>query len=80
MILNSNLKRARKDAGLTQKQVAEIIGITVETYQRYEYAGRIPRADIAIAISDAIGVKSYKLFKTIFGAIVLNNTKKNIHP
>ncbi len=32
-----NLKKARKEAGLTQQQVAEILGIKVRTYQDIEY-------------------------------------------
>ena len=47
-------------------EVATKADITERAYQNYE-AGRAPKADIAIRIADAIGVKSYKDFKEIFG-------------
>ena len=31
-----NLKKARQKAGLTQKEVAEYLGITIRSYQRIE--------------------------------------------
>jgi transcriptional regulator with XRE-family HTH domain len=36
------LKMVRKTLGLTQKQVAEIMGITEQNYQRYEYGKTTP--------------------------------------
>ena len=65
---NIKLSNARNKAGLTQVEVASKADITVVCYQRYEAGERIPRADIAIAIADALGVKSYKQFKKLFGA------------
>ena len=65
---NTNLKKAREKTGLTQARVAEMVGITAVGYQNYEAGERIPRADVAIAIADALGVKSYKEFKALFGA------------
>ena len=63
---NIKLIEQRNKAGLTQVEVVGKAGVTEVCYQRYE-AGRIPKADIAIRIADAIGVKSYKDFKEIFG-------------
>lgn len=34
--MRKNLKEARKRAGMTQKQVAEYLGITVRAYQQIE--------------------------------------------
>ncbi len=36
MTLAEQIKAARKEAGFTQKQVAEILGIKASTYSRYE--------------------------------------------
>ena len=62
------LRAARKASGKTQAQVAKEANINMQQYQNYEYGERKPRADIAIAIADALGVKSYKQFKKLFGA------------
>lgn len=35
--MRENLKKARQDAGMTQKQVAEYLGITESHYQKIEY-------------------------------------------
>lgn len=63
---NIKLIERRNKAGLTQVEVAKKAGVTEVCYQRYE-AGRTPKANIAIRIADAIGVKSYKDFKELFG-------------
>ena len=63
---NIKLIEQRNKAGLTQVEVAKRAGVTEVCYQRYE-AGRTPKADTAIRIADAIGVKSYKDFKELFG-------------
>ena len=63
---NIKLIERRNKAGLTQVEVAGKAGSQERAYQNYE-AGRTPKADIAIRIADAIGVKSYKDFKEIFG-------------
>lgn len=63
---NIKLIEWRNKTGLTQVEVATKADITERAYQNYE-AGRAPKADIAIRIADAIGVKSYKDFKEIFG-------------
>ena len=34
--MRKNLKEARQKAGMTQKQVAEYLGITIRSYQRIE--------------------------------------------
>lgn len=39
--MRENLKKARKDAGMTQKQVAEHLGMTERAYQRIEKGDRI---------------------------------------
>lgn len=35
--MRNNLKEARKSAGMTQKQVAEYLGISESHYQKIEY-------------------------------------------
>lgn len=64
---NENLIKARNKTGLTQVEVAKKANITDRVYQAYEAGVRIPRADVAIRIADALGVKSYQDFKKLFG-------------
>ncbi len=66
----------RKKRGLTQSQIAQKSGIAIRGYQYIEQNDRSPRADTAILIADALGVKSYRDFKELFGAGTPNNTKE----
>lgn len=63
---NIRLVETREKRGLTQVEVAKKAKITDRAYQNYEAGERIPRADVAIRIADALGVKSYQDFKKIF--------------
>lgn len=64
---NIKLIERRNKADLTQAEVAKKAGIQERAYQNYESGVRTPKANIAIRIADAIGVKSYKEFKELFG-------------
>lgn len=47
--MRNNLKEARRKAGMTQKQVAEYLGISESQYQKIEYGkvmGKIAMWDI----------------------------------
>ena len=68
MVKNMELKAAREKRGLTQTQVANKVGIAERAYQNYEIGVRKPSAEIAIRISVALKIKSFKQFKAIFGA------------
>lgn len=61
---NTVLQFARERAGLTQAQVAKKIGITEQTYQRYEYGTSVPNVRTALRIADALGVTD---LREIFG-------------
>lgn len=41
-MFNNQLKFYRKSLGLTQKQIAEKLGLTEQAYQHYEYGDREP--------------------------------------
>lgn len=40
-MVRENLKKARKNAGMTQKEVAEYLGMTERAYQRIESGERL---------------------------------------
>ena len=54
--LGSCFKRIRTEKGVTQKQVAEGIGITDRQYQYYEYGKQTPSALLLCALADYFDV------------------------
>lgn len=48
----STLQRIRKERFITQKQMAEFLGIAPNAYQNYEYGKREPNLDTLISIAD----------------------------
>lgn len=69
---NYKLAQARAQAGLTQQKAANRIGITLVTYQRYEYGVQLPRLDIAVRISDMFNID----VKELFGEFITKNERK----
>ncbi|MBQ4426991.1 MAG: helix-turn-helix transcriptional regulator [Oscillospiraceae bacterium] len=54
--LSERLKECRKEAGLTQWEVAVYCDITEKTYQNYELMTREPKIEILMRIADKFGV------------------------
>lgn len=52
----NRIKELRKDAGLTQKEFAKIIGITDASISKYENGEMIPKIDKLEKMSDIFGV------------------------
>lgn len=48
------LKEKRKALNLTQKQVAEKVGIQWQVYQRYEQGARLPNILLVLKIANAL--------------------------
>ena len=53
---NLKLRAMRERSGKTQAQIAKSVGITEQTYQRYEYGMQVPSVRTAIRIADALDV------------------------
>ncbi len=68
--MSNNLKVYRVKYGLTQKQLASMIGTTPQTYVAWEANPGMVRADYANRIADIYGVTLDEIFRT-------NNLKKN---
>ena len=60
--MKNQLKMQREKTCLTQRQIAEKVGITERSYQRYENGERTPSAPTANSIARALGTTSEKLF------------------
>ncbi len=52
MKFNERLKYQRESYGYTQKQMAELIGITPRSYQRYEAGEREPNINTLVQMAD----------------------------
>ena len=63
--MRENLRNARKAAGLTQKQVAEYLGITEQYYQAIEYRKRIGRIEMWDKLEDLFNVHQ-RVLREIF--------------
>lgn len=57
-----NIMYYRKQQGLTQEQLAELVGITQQYFQRIETAHSVPSLSTLLDIADALDVPVQKLF------------------
>ena len=60
-----NLKRIRKRRGLTQKQLAEAIGIKWTALSEYERGTRRPNYTIVAKLCKALGVPLYEILSDV---------------
>lgn len=58
---NENLKLAREQKGLSQKDVAEKIGVAKSTYSLYESGNREPNVQTIKKIADVLDVSADEL-------------------
>lgn len=58
----NNLKNARLAAGLTQRQVAEKLGIRESAYQNYETGRTLPNVIAALKIADVLNSRVENLY------------------
>ena len=53
---SERLRELRKERGLKQKEMAEICGLKIRSYQQYEYAENYPTVPGLVFLSDYFGV------------------------
>lgn len=63
--MRENLKKARREAGLTQQQMADKLGITLRHYQKVEYAEIGGSFDVWDALEDILGIHQRILRETL---------------
>lgn len=61
--MRKNLKEARQKAGMTQKEIAEYLGITERAYQKIEYGTRIGKIETWDKLEDLFGTHQRTLRK-----------------
>ena len=62
MTIAENIKTIRKEKGLTQKQLAELIGVSVGAVQQFEYGKIVPKKHLAETLTtdgDVLEVVSF---------------------
>lgn len=59
------LKEIRKKAGLTQKQIAKVIGISKSSYGHYEIGRRKLPVEIAKDIGKALDINWWELYEDV---------------
>ncbi len=55
------IEAARKRAGLTRRQLAEAVGVSVMSIFRYEKGRRIPQTLVLLRLADVLGCKPGEL-------------------
>ena len=63
MTVGQRIKEARKNAGLTQRELAEKSGTATGTIQQYELGKRQPRLKQLLRIAETLGVNAFDLTK-----------------
>lgn len=61
MAVNENIKRFRKEMGLTQKKLSELCGIAEPTIRRYEAGTLNPKIETVEKIASALGTTAFNL-------------------
>lgn len=61
-MLKDNIKKARLDAGLTQLEVAEKLGVAQAQYARWENGGRNPKDETVEKLAEIFGT-SFEILK-----------------
>lgn len=64
MNLGENIKKARKAAGVTQKQLAERMGVYQKDVSRWENGEHAPSIELLAGICKALKVSADKLLET----------------
>lgn len=73
MDIGQDIKAARKRVGITQKQLAEKIGVAAITIQQYENGAREPKMETIAKIANALGVSVYSLLNFDQASALLEN-------
>lgn len=62
LVLKNNIKRVRKEAGLSQTQLADMVGVSRNTISSIETGQFNPTAKLALILCTALDKKFEELF------------------
>lgn len=75
-VTGATIKKLREEKGITQLQLAEIIGVTAKAVSKWETAKGLPDISLVEPLSEALGVSVMELMK---GETVINrNVSSNM--
>ena len=55
-MFNKRLRKVRMNSGLTQQNMADKLGISLNAYQKYEQAERSPSLECLVSIADIFDI------------------------
>lgn len=61
--MQRTIRGLRNDLGLTQKEMAEKLGVPIASYQRYERYQQVPTAKMLIKLADLCGILDLREIK-----------------
>ena len=64
-MLGKRLNQARHAIGLSQRALAEDVGVSAMMISKYERAQSFPSSDVLLALANALGVRTEYFFRTI---------------
>ena len=63
MKLNQTIKKMRKDNGLTQEQLAELLGVSLMTIRRWEWGNTSPNSKMLLKLADVFHLSPEELLR-----------------
>lgn len=68
-MFNKRLRASRMERGYTQQKMADMLGVVLSTYQKYEQAEREPSLSMLVRLADVLNVSAdYLLCRDEFTA------------
>ena len=78
-MLSDNIKKVRLARGMTQREAAELLGVTSSVYSRYETGNRIPPLDMFEKMADVLDVScDYLLGREAVTGAMLTEYEKDL--
>lgn len=62
MTIGERIKKKRREAGFTQKQLGEALGVSQQQIAQYESGKRTPKVDTLVRIANALNTSIVSLF------------------
>ena len=78
MTMGEKIKAARKEKGLTQKRLSELLEVSVDTIKKYERGDRTPRPDTLKQLEEILEVKLFELMQNKVVLAEFKNTSARV--
>ncbi len=78
MTIGENIKRERKQKGLTQEELAKKLGVSVMTVRRFETDAREPKMNMIKKIAAVLNIDYIFLIRTSLNPQIITETSEGI--